>query len=225
MYVYCIAVTDWSKFGPVLFLSSFVSKTKVPFRAMGRLLESIPTAYGRRQVTPLNESPANCRALCEHLDLHQHTGTKGTLTSAVVTSYPKYSFLNERLARDLGNHMPVSVTFNQTLMIREELQHRTLISVFLTFVVCTQTSLVGVSNVCMVFKGGNQIWRLSKSFNSAPQAIIIFTFSIMRDMWIQLFICNWLHEQKYIKICQLNDLFITANFHSIAIARPFSPVH
>lgn len=48
--------------------------------------------------------------------------------------------------------------------------------------------LAGVSYVCMVFKGENQILIVSKSFNCGPQAIIMFTF--FYHVWIQLFICN-----------------------------------
>lgn len=39
----------------------------IPLGVMARALDPIPAAFGQRQGTPLKESPAHCRVLCERL--------------------------------------------------------------------------------------------------------------------------------------------------------------
>lgn len=50
-----------------LFSFSWLLDCLIPFRFMGRVMESVPAEYGWRQGSALDESPVICRALCEHL--------------------------------------------------------------------------------------------------------------------------------------------------------------
>lgn len=146
-------------------------------------------------------------ALCEHLDLYHHTGIKGTLTSAVVTSYPKYSLLNESLARDLGNHMPVSVTFHHTL-VECDTDDQSKVATFLDTYLRLSYLLLSAhrplwlrSVMCAWFLEGRNKFEVFQNPSTVDhKSLLYLLFSIMCDVRIQLFICNWLHEQKYIKI-------------------------
>lgn len=140
--------------------------------------------------------------------------------------YPKYSLLNESLARDLRNHMPVSVTFHQT-MVECDTNNQSKVATFLDTYLRLSYLLLSAhrplwlrSVMCAWFLEGRIKFEVFQNPSTVDhKSLLCSLFSIMCEVRIQLFICNWLHEQKYISLMTssllLIFIFLYCNFSSL----------